>query len=129
MKFEHFALNVPDTREHARWLVANLGLTVARRREDAPYTHFLADETGRVVVELYTNPAAIVPDYHAQHPLVFHFALVAANATAERTRLEKAGATFFAEDRLPDGSHLVMMRDPWGLPLQFCQRTQPFPMP
>lgn len=126
MKFEHFALNVGDPRAQARWYVAHLGFTVARHREDAPFTHFLADETGRVVVELYSNPSAPVPDYAARHPLVFHFAVVAADARAERIRLEKAGATLFLEEPQPDGSMLIMMRDPWGVSVQLCQRARPF---
>lgn len=125
MKFEHFAINVPDVRAQARWYVENLGLTVVRQRADAPYTHFLADETGRVVIEMYSNPAAPYPDYAAQHPLVFHIAFVAADARAVQTRLEKAGAKLFLEEN-PDGSILIMMRDPWGVPLQFCQRSKPF---
>lgn len=129
MKFEHFAVNVPDVRAQAPWLATHLGFTIARKNDTGAYMHFLADETGRVVVELYTNTNAVVPDYKAQHPLVFHLAVVSTNAVADRARLEKAGATFFAEDKLPDGSHLVMMKDPWGLPLQLCQRAQPFPMP
>ena len=129
MKFEHFALNVPDVRTQAQWLVTHLGFTIARKNDVAPYMHFLADETGRVIVELYTNPAAIVPDYKAQHPLVFHLALVSTDTVGDRRRLEQAGATFFAEDALPDGSRLLMMKDPWGVPLQFCQRAKPFPMP
>ena len=126
MKFEHFALNVTDVRAMTPWYVQHLGFTVARSRPDAPYTHFLADETGRVIVELYSNPAAVVPDYVATHPLCFHIALVAKDAGAERRRLEQAGATLFLEETLPDGSLLIMMRDPWGIPLQLCQRTKPF---
>jgi catechol 2,3-dioxygenase-like lactoylglutathione lyase family enzyme len=126
MKFEHFALNVPDARAMSRWYVEHLGFKVARRREDAPYTHFLADETGRVIVELYSNPQAAVPDYAARHPLVFHFAVVAADARAECHRLEKAGARLFLEEPQPDGSMLIMMRDPWGVPVQLCQRAKPF---
>lgn len=129
MTFEHFALNVPDARAHAQWYVAHLGFTVARRREDAPFTHFLADDTGRIVVELYSNPKAPYPDYAAAHPLLFHLAVVAPDARAQRARLEAAGATLFAEEPQPDGSLLVMLRDPWGVPLQLCQRTVPFPMP
>ena len=129
MKFEHFALNVPDARAQAKWYVENLGFTIARKRDDAPFTHFLADETGRIVVELYTNPKAAIPDYSARHPLIFHLAVVAADATAERTRLERAGATLFLEEPQPDGSLLIMLRDPWHVPLQLCQRTTPFPMP
>lgn len=126
MKFEHFALNVPDARAISRWYVEHLGLAVARRREDPPYTHFLADDTGRVIVELYTNPQAPVPDYAAQPPLVFHFALVAADARAECQRLSAAGAKLFLEEPQPDGSMLIMMRDPWGVPIQLCQRAKPF---
>ena len=47
MNFEHFALNVPDARAHAQWYVQHLGFTIVRQRPDAPYTHFLADTTGR----------------------------------------------------------------------------------
>jgi len=114
MTFEHFALNVPDVRAHAAWWMKNLGLTVARKRDDAPYTHFLADGTGRVFVELYSNPSAAMPDYQKMNPL------------AEKARLEAVGATFVLEDKLPDGSSLVMMQDPWGVALQFCQRAKPF---
>lgn len=126
MKFEHFALNVPDTRAHAAWYVAHLGFTVARQQTAAPYTTFLADGTGRTVVELYTNPSATLTDFPSQHPLVFHFAVVSTDARADRTRLETAGATLFGETPQPDGSMLIMLRDPWGVALQLCQRANPF---
>ena len=129
MKFEHFALNVPDPRAQAQWYAQHVGFTITRARPDAPFMHFLADETGRTIVELYSNPKAAIPDYRTMHPLCFHLAVVAADAKAERARLEKAGATLFLEDPQPDGSLLIMMRDPWGVPLQLCQRTVPFPMP
>jgi hypothetical protein len=41
---------------------------------------------------------------------------------ADRKRLEAAGATFFEEIRLPDGTFVIMLRDPWGVPLQLCKR-------
>ncbi len=129
MKFEHFALNVPDVHAHVQWYVSHLGFTIARKREDAPFMHFLADDTGRIIVELYSNPKAPYPDYAAAHPLLFHIALVAADAKADRIRLEAAGARLFLEEPQPDGSLLIMMRDPWGVPLQLCQRTKPFPVP
>lgn len=127
MQFEHFALNVPDAAAQARWYVQHLGFKTVRARTDAPFTHFLADETGRVVVELYTNPNAAIPDYAAQHPLVFHLAVVAPDARAERVRLEAAGARLFLEEPQPDGSVLIMMRDPWHVALQLCQRANPMP--
>lgn len=129
MKFEHFALNVPDAPAQARWYVQNLGFKVVRSRADAPFTHFLADETGRVVVELYTNPKAAIPDYGSQHPLLFHFAVVTSDARADQARLEQAGARLFLEEPQPDGSMLIMLRDPWNVALQLCQRTNPMPFP
>ena len=58
--------------------------------------------------------------------LSFHVAVVAPDARAERRRLEAAGATFQSEDVFPDGTCLVMLRDPWGVSLQLCQRARPF---
>ena len=127
MRFEHFALNVPDVRAMSRWYVDHVGFKILRQREDVPYTHFLGDETGRVVVELYSNPKVAIPNYPDIHPLNLHFAVYTLDAKAERQRLEKAGASTFLEDALPDGTLLVMMRDPWGVPLQLCQRANPFP--
>ena len=126
MKFEHFALNVPDAKATAQWYVAHLGLRVARTRSDSPFTSFLADDTGRVIFEVYTNTAATLPDHASAHPLSFHVAFVAADAGAERKRLEAAGATFFKDETLPDGTLLIMLRDPWGVAVQLCQRTKPF---
>lgn len=129
MKFEHFALNVPEPVAQARWYVEHLGFTVARKRDDAPFMHFLADETGRIVLELYRNPKAAIPDYTAMEPLTFHLAVVSADAAGDRARLEEAGATLLFEDPQSDGSLMIMLRDPWGVPLQLCQRATPFPMP
>ena len=28
---------------------------------------------------------------------------------------------------LADGSKLIFVRDPWGVPVQLCQRAKPFP--
>ena len=126
MIFEHFALNVPDACAMSEWYVKHLGFAVTRSREEAPYTRFLSDESGRVVVELYSNSSARTLDFEKEHPLTFHFAVVSRAAEQDRSRLEQAGATFFVEDRLPDGTRLIMLRDPWGVPLQLCQRTNPF---
>jgi glyoxylase I family protein len=127
MKFEHFALNVPDARAMARWYAAHIGFKVLRSREDNPYTQFLGDDTGRVCLEIYSNASAVFPDYAAQHPLLFHFAVFAPDARAQRDRLVQAGATPFSEETMPDGTVLIFVRDPWGVPLQLCQRAQPFP--
>ena len=127
MKFEHFGINVLDARASGQWYVDHLGFSIVRSKDEAPYTRFLADETGRVVVELYSNPTGGIPRYPEQHPLVFHMAVWSSDVVSDRARLEKAGATLFADETLPDGSRLTMMRDPWGVSLQLCQRAKPFP--
>ena len=125
MRFEHFGINVPDARAMAHWYVKHLGMRAVREQHDPPYTHFLADATGRVVMELYTNPAAGDADYSAQHPLRYHHAFAVDAPMTEKKRLEKAGATTLSVDHPQDGSTLVMMRDPWGVPLQLCKRAKP----
>jgi hypothetical protein len=87
--------------------------------------HFLADASGSVLIELYANPLAAVPDYAGKNPLELHVAFVTADPDGDRAALVAAGATFVDESTLPDGSKLVMLRDPWGLALQLCQRTSP----
>ena len=125
MKIEHFAINVVDPKAMAGWYCEHLGMRVARRMEVAPFTHFLADSSGSVMVEIYNNPADRVPDYAAMHPLLLHIAFVSENPDLDRARLEAVGARFFEEVRAGDGSQLVMLRDPWGLAIQLCKRGVP----
>jgi len=126
MKFEHFALNVSDALAASNWYIDHLGLRMVRRRDDSPFTTFLADDTGRVIMEFYSNPAAAVPDYRAAHPLCFHIAFIADNPAETKVRLIAAGASEAYDEGLPDGTILLMVRDPWGVPLQLIKRAKPF---
>lgn len=125
MKIEHFAINVADPVNMAAWYVEHLGLTVVRCGPAPIHMHFLADDGGRVMLEIYCNPPNEVPDYKSMPPLLLHLALVSEDPDADRARLEAAGATFHSEGRQDDGSHLVMMRDPWGFAIQLCKRGKP----
>jgi catechol 2,3-dioxygenase-like lactoylglutathione lyase family enzyme len=125
MKIEHVAFNVADPVAVAAWYVENLGMTVVRKIDEAPYTHFLGDTGGQVLLEIYNNPPEQVPPYSDMDPLLLHLAFVSTNPEADAQRLQKAGATWVEEVKLDDGSHLVMLRDPWGLALQLCLRGNP----
>lgn len=125
MKIEHFAFNVSDPVAVAAWYTENLDMQVTRSLDKAPFTHFLADSSGAVMIEIYNNPVDQVPPYEAMNPLLLHLAFVSNEPEADRGRLESAGASFVDEVRLRDGSHLVMMRDPWGLAIQLCKRGEP----
>lgn len=125
MKIEHFAINVSNPIEFAAWYVTHCGMNIARKMDTAPHTHFLTDSSGSVMVEIYNNPVDEVPDYRSMNPLILHLAFVSAEPDADRSRLEAAGATFAEEVKLEDGSHLVMLRDPWGFSIQLCKRGVP----
>ena len=125
MIFEHFALNVSNPVEMGNWYVNNLEMKIVRSIEKAPFARFLADKTGRVVLELYSNSSAKIPEYKKAHPLEFHFAFMVDDAASLKNKLQEAGATLEEELKLDDGSHLVMLRDPFGVPLQLCKRGTP----
>lgn len=125
MKIEHIAINVEQPVEMADWYIKNLGLRSVKRDESAPYTSFLADDSGKVMLEMYRNPPESIPDYHSMDPLTFHLAFVSHKPAEDKERLTRVGATFISERRFEDGTHLVMLKDPWGLSLQLCKRGEP----
>lgn len=125
MKLEHFALNVEEPLAMAEWYVAHLGLKVVKQLQEPPYMTFLADDSGRIMIEIYRNPADEVPLYRDMNPLLVHLAFVSEDPAQDKERLEKAGASVVSDQQYEDGSHLVMLRDPWGLALQLCKRGVP----
>ena len=126
MQFEHFALNVPEPVKMTAWYKKHFEIQILLGMDAPPFTHFWGDSEGRVFCEVYHNPKAKVLEYQEQHPLEFHFAFAVNDPEALKKQLTLDGATFFEEVNLDDGSKLVMMRDPWGIPLQLCKRGTPF---
>lgn len=125
MKIEHVAFNVADPVLVADWYVTHLGLRIVRHIPVPTQTHFLADGSGESALEIYCNPPDEVPDYAAMNPLQFHLAFVSESPVDDSARLIAAGASPVNELKFPDGSHLIMLRDPWGLALQLCKRATP----
>lgn len=126
MNIEHIAINVADPPAMARWYVDHLGMRIVRNLGTQTFTHFLADESSRVVLEIYHHAAAGVPDYFAMNPLVLHVAFAVADMNATRERLLAAGATAAGDVAVtPAGDELAMLRDPWGVPLQLVRRVSP----
>jgi glyoxylase I family protein len=126
MKIEHTAYQVADPAAMARWYVQHLGLTVKRSQHEPPFGQFLADDGDTVMLELYNNPSVTVPDYPAIDPLILHIAFWTDDVAATRSRLLAAGASAVGEVVVtPAGDHVAMLRDPWGLAIQFVHRAQP----
>jgi catechol 2,3-dioxygenase-like lactoylglutathione lyase family enzyme len=129
MRIEHLALNVADPVAMAAWYGEHLGLKIVRRIAEAPYTHFLADSTGTMLLEIYNNPPDQVPPYAEMDPLLLHVAFISENPAVDKAALLAAGATLVDDQHFDDGSHLVMLRDPWGLAIQLCKRGVPMLAP
>ena len=126
MKIEHVAFNVEDPAAMGRWYVEHLGFHIKRQITEPPYTQFLADDSGTVMIEIYGNPNAPVPDYRQMNPFVLHLALVSHNVEADILRLTAAGAKQVGETQsTPDGDQLAMLQDPWGLTVQLVKRRTP----
>ena len=126
MEFEHFAINVKEPAAMAAWYVKHFEMKIVVGMDEPPYMHFLADRTGRIVVETYYNPKGAVPDYASQHHLTLHWAFAVDDPAAVRDRIVADGASVVEEVTLDDGTYLIMTRDPWGLALQLCKRAKPW---
>lgn len=126
MKIEHVAFAVHDPAAMAEWYVAHLGFTVKRKNDKSPFAHFLADDNGQVMLEIYRQPHLRTPDYRDADPLLLHVAFVSTDIEKDRQRLMTAGATAVGEiARTESGDALAMLRDPWGFAIQLAQRSVP----
>jgi glyoxylase I family protein len=126
LKIEHFALQVPDPTAMADWYVKHLGFMIARAGGEPSHARFLADSTRSVMLEIYRNPVASVPDYRKADPLLMHVAYSSDNPAADSDRLVQAGAVVVDElMTTPSADIIVMLRDPWGVPIQLVKRAKP----
>ena len=125
LAFEHLAINVADPVAVAAWYVEHLGMEVVRRGDAPMHMHFLADASRRAMIELYANPVARTDTYRDLHPAQLHVAFTSPDPGADAARLVEAGAQLIEHQHGTDGSHLVMLRDPWGLALQLAKRAVP----
>lgn len=125
LPFEHVAVNVSDPVAVAAWYVEHLGMEVVRRGDPPVLMHFLADAARRAMIEIYCNSAAPVDAYQHLHPSQLHLAFTSTDPDADAARLIAAGATLVEHLHNPDGSHLTMLRDPWGLAIQLAKRAKP----
>lgn len=125
LPFEHLAINVADPVAVAAWYVQYLGMDVIRRGDPPVHMHFLADAGRRALIELYHNAAAPADVYRDLHPAQLHLAFSSPDPDADAARLVAAGAVLLDHLHNPDGSHLAMLRDPWGLPIQLAKRAVP----
>jgi glyoxylase I family protein len=129
MVIEHIALNVADPVAMARWYGEQLGMRVVRQVDGGPNTRFVVDAAGKVVLELYHQTRAPIPDYAAMDVFTLHIAFRVDDVAAARAKLLKAGATAAGAEgevvTAPNGDVMCFLRDPWGVVVQLVKRGQP----
>ena len=122
--FEHVAINVAEPEEMAKWYEKNLGMTIVRTA--AFGTHFLADTSGRVVIEIYKNSNIEILDYPNLHQSTLHLAFIVNSVKETREKLVTAGASIVDDILTTDaGDEMLMLKDPWGVTIQFITRAMP----
>ena len=126
IRLEHVALNVQDPVAMAKWYCENVGTKVVREGPAPANARFLSDADGNMMLELYHNPPDAVPDYKSMDPLVLHIAFMVDDVQTLSRKLVAAGASVHQDVYKTDtGDQIVMLRDPWGVPIQFLTRAKP----
>ncbi|MHC4323299.1 MAG: VOC family protein [Planctomycetota bacterium] len=126
IRLEHVAINVENPAEMAKWYCDNLGMKIVRKGPAPVNMHFISDAGGNMMLEVYTNPPNAVPDYKSMNPLTLHIAFMVDDVEKIKRRLITAGATIATDITVTgSGDKLVMLRDPWGVPIQFLKRAEP----
>lgn len=129
IRLEHVAINVEDPISMVKWYCENLGMKLVRKGPPPVNMHFISDAGGNMMLEVYNNPSAAVPDYPSMDPLLLHISFMVDDVKDIRRKLIAAGATP-AEDVTitPGGDEITILRDPWGVPIQFVKRAKPMLM-
>jgi len=126
IRLEHVAINVEDPVAMAKWYCENLGMKVVRKGPSPANMHFISDAGGNMMLEIYNNPPDAVPDYPSMDPLSLHIAFMVDDVKAICDKLVAAGATVAGDVNItPAGDEIAMLRDPWGVPIQFVKRAEP----
>lgn len=123
LRLDHIALQHPQPEAASAWLCLHFGLRVHRVSTSASRARFLRCPGTGVMLEIYRQPEIVVPDYSAMPPAVLHLAFYADDIVAETARLLAAGAgSAGAPGRNSAGDEFMMLRDPWGVPIQLVRR-------
>ena len=126
VRFEHVAFNVADPVTMANWYVKNLGMKIMRQDGAPTYTTFIADSGEHMMIELFHN--ADYPLFPAQkiNVMSLHLAFCSPDIKKTVEQLLSNGASL-ADSLKPtaSGDLVCILRDPWGLPIQFVQRATP----
>jgi catechol 2,3-dioxygenase-like lactoylglutathione lyase family enzyme len=126
---EHIAFNVTDPAAVAKWYCDHLGMKVVRKSPPPSNTHFIGDSAGNMLFELYNNPSAPIPDYGSFSHMAMHLAFMVNDVKSIRDSLLAVGAKLVEDTVITTGDQVLILRDPWGLAIQFVRRISPMLKP
>ena len=120
---EHFAMNVSDSRAKAKWYGENLHSVIVRDGIAPTYGMFIADAGKNMMFELYQQQEYPVIDFTTLSHMSIHIAFMVDDIQAAKSTLVAAGAKVVDDiTKTASGDFVLMLRDPWGLPIQFVKR-------
>jgi catechol 2,3-dioxygenase-like lactoylglutathione lyase family enzyme len=123
---EHFAVNVTDARAKADWYIKNLGMVMMRQGGAPGYGTFIADSGENMMMEIYQNADYPVADFNNISHMSTHLAFSTDDIMAMKKKLLIAGATLVDDiTTTASGDQVLMIRDPWGEPIQLVKRLHP----
>ncbi len=123
MKFEHLALNVKDPLNLVKWYCENLGFSVVKGMDAPPFAHFIVDSSKHILLEIFYLDDKEVIDFSGVDPASVHLGFSVEDIEEEYKKLISAGAMAVSEITLTNsGDKIVMLRDPWGTPVQLLKR-------
>ncbi len=124
--FEHLAINLEDSRAKAKWYTENLGMKIMKEGKAPNYGMFIADEGENMMLELYQNKVFPVINFSEINHMSVHLAFMADDIEATKESLLKSSAKLVEDiNKTAGGDFVLMMRDPWGQPIQFVKRLEP----
>lgn len=124
--FEHIGVNVSDPKSAARWYVSNLNMEIVKESELPNYSAFVADSAHHMMIEFnYSKDFPTMSELNFNFDS-FHLAFSVHNIQQIKEKLLSRGAILLSDIRKTDsGDYVLVLKDPWGLPIQFVQRVKP----
>ena len=124
-RFEHIEFNVADPQAVVKWYTENLGMVVMRSSGAPTYNTFIADTAKNMMLEIGHQEQYPVLDLSKIHHMAMHLAFIVNDVHKVKEKLMAAGATIASDiTKSPSGDEILVLRDPWGLPIQFLKRAE-----
>jgi glc operon protein GlcG len=123
---EHFAFNVQDAESIGKWYIKNLKMQLMREATKPNYNCFLADAGKHYMIELFDSKEFPYMDLNKLNTTAFHLAFMVKDISSIKEKLLSLKCSLIEDIKTTQsGDKVLMLRDPWGLPIQFVERQKP----